>query len=144
MSEDLLELARRYRDILRQAVYLVRAMDSDGELSTRQVSTLSMVADAPTRVSDIARFSGIRVPSATEQVIKLEAAGLVQRISDDSDARVVLVTLTEVGRTKLDEANDRRNTAMARALTTLSEGERQAIGEALPAIAKLNAALTAS
>ncbi|ALE07112.1 ArsR family transcriptional regulator [Arthrobacter sp. ERGS1:01] len=144
MSEDLLELARRYRDILRQAVYLVRAMDADGELSTRQVSTLSMVADAPTRVSDIARFSGIRVPSATEQVIKLEAAGLVQRAADDSDARVVLVTLTATGRTKLDEANERRNSAMAQALTTLSEAEQRAIGEALPAIAKLNTALTSS
>ncbi|MGO4383234.1 MarR family winged helix-turn-helix transcriptional regulator [Specibacter sp. RAF43] len=142
MSEELLQLAGRYRDILRQAVYLVRSLDADGELTTRQVSTLNMVAADPMRVSAIARYSGIRVPSATEQVIKLEAAGLVERIADDSDARVVLVRLTDAGRAQLGAANARRNATIAEALETLSDEERLAISNAIAAIAKLNAALT--
>jgi len=141
MSDDLQELAGRYRDILRQAVFLVRSMDAEGELSIGQVSTLNMIAAVPMRVSDIARNAGIRVPSATEQVIKLEAAGLVKRISDASDARVVLVKLTRAGSVKLKESNDRRNAVMAAALETLSPAERLSIANAIPAIAKLNAAL---
>lgn len=142
MREDLQDLAGRYRDILRQAVFLVRSMDAEGELSIGQLSTLNMISNNPMRVSDIARNAGIRVPSATEQIIKLEAAGLVQRISDSSDARVVLVKLTTVGRVKLTESNGRRNAAMATALETLSPAERSSIANAIPAIAKLNAALT--
>ncbi|RAN77625.1 ArsR family transcriptional regulator [Bacillus sp. SRB_336] len=141
MSEEFEELAGRYRDILRQAVYLSRSIDAEGELSTNQVSTLNMISAQPIRVSAIAKYAGIRVPSATEQVIKLEAAGLVQRMPDESDARAVLVHLTETGREVLVEANRRRNAKMAAALETLSAGEKQAIKDAIPAIAKLNAAL---
>lgn len=141
MSEDFEELAGRYRDILRQAVYLSRSIDAEGELSTNQVSTLNMISAQPMRVSAIAKYAGIRVPSATEQVIKLEAAGLVRRMPDESDARAVLVHLTETGRKMLAEANRRRNANMAAALETLSAGEKQAINDAIPAIAKLNAAL---
>lgn len=141
MNEDLEELASRYRDILRQAVYLLRSIDADGELSTNQVSTLNMLSAQPLRVSAIARNAGIRVPSATEQVIKLEAAGLVQRMPDDSDARAVLVRLTDGGRNTLDGANKRRNADVAAALATLSAEERRAVRNAIPAIDKVNAAL---
>ncbi|MCU6482230.1 MarR family winged helix-turn-helix transcriptional regulator [Arthrobacter sp. A2-55] len=143
MSIDLQELAGRYRDILRQAVYLTRSMDAEGELSTRHVSTLNMVSTGPMRVSAIASYAGVRVPSATEQVIKLEAAGLVERIPDATDARAVLVRLTPKGREALDSANGRRNATMAAALETLSPEERQIIAGAIPAIAKLNAAVAA-
>lgn len=141
MNEDQLELASRYRDILRQAVFLVRSMDPEGDLSIAHLSTLNMVAEEPLRVGAIARNSGIRVPSATEQVIKLETAGLVERVADPDDARVVLVRLTEQGQAMRAKENKHRNAAMARALETLSEGERDAISVAIPAIAKLNAAL---
>ncbi|MHA7306197.1 MarR family winged helix-turn-helix transcriptional regulator [Arthrobacter sp. TMN-49] len=138
---ELQDLARRYREILRQAVYLVRSIDADGELSTGQVSTLNMIATEPLRVSVIARNAGIRVPSATEQVIKLEGLGLVNRLADESDARVVLVRLTEAGRSALAQANARRNATMAAALKTLNPDERLAVAKAIPAIAKLNDAL---
>ncbi|MCQ9164969.1 MULTISPECIES: MarR family winged helix-turn-helix transcriptional regulator [unclassified Arthrobacter] len=141
MSEDLGELAGSYRNILRQAVYLLRSMDAEGELSTGHVSTLNMLAAGPLRVSAIARFAGIRVPSATEQVIKLEAAGLVERKPDSTDARAVLVELTGDGRKALDVANTRRTAEVAAALATLSTEERLAVRNAIPAIDKLNAAL---
>lgn len=140
---ELRQLAGEFRAVLRQVVYLIRAMDAEGELSTSVVSTLNMVSAAPMRVSDIARNAGIRVPSATEQIIKLEAAGLVQRISSDSDARVVLVRLTDKGRDALDAANEKRDAPIAEALASLSEEERQAIAVALPALAKFQSAMGA-
>lgn len=143
MSENLEELAGRYREILRHAVYLVRSIDAEGEISTGLVGTLNMVCGGPLRVSDIAKKAGIRVPSATEQIIKLEAAGLVARSADASDARVVLVSLTELGRQKLSDANARRNASMAAALRSLTETEREAVKAAIPAIDKLNSVLGA-
>jgi DNA-binding MarR family transcriptional regulator len=141
MSENLEELASRYRDILRQAVFLFRSLDAEGELSTSQVSTLNMLSAQPLRVSAIAKNAGIRVPSATEQVIKLEGAGLVQRMPDDSDARAVLVRLTDDGRRALEEANKRRNADVAAALAELSAEERRAVKNAIPVIDKINRAL---
>jgi len=135
---ELHDLASRYRDILRQAVFLVRSFDADGELSTSQVSILNMISEEPQRVGIIARNAGIRVPSATEQIIKLEGLGLVERIPDGSDARVVLVRPTDAGRRRLAEANAQRNARMAKALKTLGTEERLAIANAIPAIAKLN------
>jgi DNA-binding MarR family transcriptional regulator len=145
MNDDELEgLASRYRDILRQAVFLVRSIDAEGELSTSQVSILNMVTGEPLRVGVIARNAGIRVPSATEQIIKLEGAALVERIADESDARVVLVRLTDTGRETLSRANARRNAIMARGLKTLEPAEIDAIDAVIPAIAKLNQALASS
>lgn len=143
MSRDeLRSLAARYRESLRHAVYLIRSLDADGELSTAQVSTLNMVADGPARVSDIARNGGVKVPSATEQIIRLEAAGLVARGQDDRDARVVLVSLTAAGREAVATANDRRNALLAGQLATLEEADREAIARAIPAMDKLNRSLT--
>lgn len=141
MSEGFQELASRYRDILRQSVFLVRSMDAEGDLSIGQVSTLNMVSTGPKRVGVIASNSGVRVPSATEQIIKLELAGLVERTADASDARVVLVGITPLGRARLKTANGRRSASMARAMEALSQDEQQAIDAAIPALAKLNAAL---
>lgn len=143
MTEDaLLELAGRYRESLRHAVYLIRSLDAEGELSTAQVSTLNMVADGPARVTDIARNSGIRVPSATEQVIRLETAGLVTRGPDAHDARVVLVSLTPNGRNVLTEANRRRNSILAAQFAGLSAADREAITTAIPALDRLSSALS--
>ncbi|WP_026555866.1 MarR family winged helix-turn-helix transcriptional regulator [Arthrobacter sp. 35W] len=143
LDEELIDLAARYRDVLRHAVYLIRSLDANGELSTGQVATMNILALAPARVGDVARHAGIRVPSATEQVIKLEAAGLVERRADPDDARAVLVHLTDAGRTALATANRERNERIAGALAVLSEDERSAITAAIPAIAKLTNSLGA-
>lgn len=143
MDDDaLIELAARYRESLRHAVYLIRSLDAEGELSTAQVSTLNMIADGPARVSDIARNSGVKVPSATEQIIRLEAAGLVARGQDSRDARVVLVSLTAAGRSAVDAANRRRNALLAGQLAKLTDADRDMIARAIPAMDKLNLALS--
>ncbi|HEV7167701.1 MAG TPA: MarR family transcriptional regulator [Micrococcaceae bacterium] len=139
--EELMALAARYRESLRHAVYLIRSLDAEGDLTTAQVSTLNMVADAPARVSDIARNGGVKVPSATEQIIRLEAAGLVSRGQDHRDARVVLVSLTPAGREAVDKANKRRNALLAAPLAGLTEADRETIERAIPAMEKLNRSL---
>ncbi|TKV29405.1 MarR family transcriptional regulator [Arthrobacter sp. NamB2] len=134
----LLALAQSFRTTLRHAVYLSRSMDGDGELTTMQMSTLSMAADEPLRVSRVAANLGIRVPSATEQIIKLEQAGLVSRQPDPTDSRAVLVQLTDKGRAAWEEASLRRNERVAALLEQLDDDERATLAAALPIIEKLN------
>jgi DNA-binding MarR family transcriptional regulator len=140
-SEELQALAGDFRDALRHSVYLVRRLDADGELSAAQLSTLKMLLDDGVRVGEIARNLGVRVPSATEQIIKLERAGLARREPDPHDSRAVLVVLTAAGRAAVDSANARRNAVMAGILSSLTEQDRQALAAALPVIGKINASL---
>jgi DNA-binding MarR family transcriptional regulator len=140
-NEELQALAGDFREALRHSVYLVRRLDADGELSAAQLSTLKMLLDDGVRVGEIARNLGVRVPSATEQIIKLERAGLARREPDPDDSRAVLVVLTAAGRAAVDSANARRNAVMAGILSSLTEQDRQALAAALPVIGKINASL---
>ena len=134
-------LAQDFREALRHSVYLVRRLDADGELSAAQLSTLKMLLHDGVRVGEIARNLGVKVPSATEQIIKLEKSGLVRRDPDPHDSRAVRVVLTTEGRAAVDSANERRNAVMADILVTLSDSERQALAAALPVIEKINGTL---
>jgi len=138
---QLQELASGFREALRHSIYLVRRLDADGELSAAQLSTLKMMLGDGQRVGEIARNLGVRVPSATEQIIKLERAGLARREPDPADSRAVRVILTDEGRAAVDSANKRRNQVMAEILSTLTDQDRKALAEALPIIDKINASL---
>lgn len=141
MPAALQALAQDFREALRHSVYLVRRLDADGELSAAQLSTLKMLLHDGVRVGEIARNLGVKVPSATEQIIKLEKSGLVRRDPDPHDSRAVRVVLTTEGRAAVDSANERRNAVMADILVTLSDSERQALAAALPVIEKINGTL---
>ncbi|WP_083955876.1 MarR family winged helix-turn-helix transcriptional regulator [Tersicoccus phoenicis] len=134
---DQLALADDLRQGLRHAVYLMRGLDADGDWSTAQVGLLNMLAESPLRISGIAARSGIRVPSATDLVNRLEKAGLVQRFPDPYDARAVLVRLTAHGRQTLGGVNARRNSYLARRLAQLDADERQALRRAVPVLERL-------
>jgi DNA-binding MarR family transcriptional regulator len=140
-APELQELAQDFREALRHSVYLVRRLDADGELSAAQLSTLKMLLDDGVRVGEIARNLGVRVPSATEQVIKLERAGLARREADPDDSRAVRVVLTAEGRDAVESANRRRNAVMAGILESLTDDERRALAAALPVIEKINSTL---
>src|SRR6476620_4351099 len=132
----LLALAEDFREALRHSIYLVRRLDADGELSAAQLSMLKMLLDAGpaaggVRVGEIARNLGVRVPSATEQIIKLERAGLARREPDPADCRAVRVILTPEGRAAVDAANKRHNQVMAAILSGLTDRDRKALAEAL-------------
>ena len=141
-NDDALQaLASDFREALRHSVYLVRRLDSDGELSAAQLSTLKMLLDDGVRVGEIARNLGVRVPSATEQIITLERAGRARREPDPKDSRAVRVVLTADGRAAVAAANKNRNAVMAGILSSLSDADRAALAAALPVIDKINATI---
>lgn len=134
----LLHIAQEFRESLRLGVYMFRRLDPEGELTAAQLSLLSMISDGGLRVGDIAKNLGIKVPSATEQIIKLERSGLVSRQPDVNDSRAVQVVITKAGRAAVESANQRRNAMVAGLLQELSSDEVEQLAAALPIISKLN------
>ncbi|MEZ2391397.1 MarR family winged helix-turn-helix transcriptional regulator [bacterium RCC_150] len=137
VDKTLLALAQSFREAMRQSVYLLRRLDSEEQLSSAQLGVLKMALDGGARVGAIARNLGVKVPSATEQIIKLERAGLVQREADPDDSRAVRVAATAAGRSAVEHADQRRNEFIAGILGTLTQAERDVIEAALPVFDKI-------
>jgi len=140
-ADALIDLAQEFRNALRQSVYVLRRLDAHAELSSAQLSVLKMALDGGARVGEIARDLGVKVPSATEQIIRLERAGLLRREADPDDSRAVRVLATAEGRAAVALADRRRNEHIAAILATLGEDEREAISAALPVFHKINSSV---
>ncbi|BCT77257.1 hypothetical protein SCMU_30990 [Sinomonas cyclohexanicum] len=142
MSDDLRILADGFREALRHAVWVARHLDEAAEFSTSQLAVLNMVAGEGLRMGSIAKNLGVRVPSATEQVARLEKAGLLERGSDPHDARAVVVRRTAAGDEAAARDNALRSGRMADAMSALTDSERAALAAALPVMDKINKHVT--
>ncbi|MCP2256794.1 DNA-binding transcriptional regulator, MarR family [Streptoalloteichus tenebrarius] len=74
---------------------------------------------------EIARRLGLATPTVTRTTSRMEAAGLVVRRPHPTDARLVLIQLTERGRALQDALNEEVRRLSDRALRGLDDHERQ-------------------
>ena len=117
---------------------LLRRILPAGELSLTAVSTLRRLEMyGPHRLTDISRLEGVTQPAMTQLVSRLERDGLAQRATDPQDGRVVLVQITEKGRTAMRHRREQRANRLAELMANLTGAERAAIVQALPALEKL-------
>lgn len=80
---------------------------------------------------DLAAAVGISRPTSTGVVTTLERRGLVQRRRNSSDGRMVRVSLTELGETKVGELFPRFNAEEAAVTAHLSPEEQEAMATML-------------
>jgi DNA-binding MarR family transcriptional regulator len=74
-------------------------------LTLPQVALLrALIESGPLRITALSERQGVRVPTTTAAVTRLEKAGLVARSGDPRDLRVVLVTVTDLGRQRCQAA----------------------------------------
>lgn len=126
---------------LERVVTMIRRLAHSPDISLTTASTLRMLeTNGPCRLSEMAAYQGVTQPAMTQLVTRLERDGYATRGSDASDARVVLVELTEAGQEMLRERRQIRAGRMADLLDTLPAGDRDLILGALPAL-KLLASL---
>ncbi|WOC12283.1 hypothetical protein MP11Mi_13680 [Gordonia sp. MP11Mi] len=112
------------------------------ELSAAQASALATLSDyGPMRMGAFADREGVRMPTATNLVDVLARDGLVTRDPDPDDRRAVVIALTDVGRTTLDEVRMRRDDVLTAALEQLSGEQLAALAAAAPALRDLRARL---
>lgn len=136
-SERDRELAERFNQRIRDLVLLMRRVSADQPITSQQLSVLGSLQAGPRRMTGLAAEHGVRLPTMTALVNRLERDGLVARGRDDSDARVVTALLTPAGERRLREGRERRIAFLAERLADLSEDERAALAAALPALEKL-------
>ena len=95
------------------------------ELSVLQIQTLIFLKNSEkVSMSDIADYLHIELPSATSLVNKLSRQKLVTRKTDKEDKRFVRITITDSGKSLLDQAITERKTKLQNALSNLSETEK--------------------
>jgi DNA-binding MarR family transcriptional regulator len=130
-------MAAELRSALRGYLLLIRSLDAGSPLTTAHSTLLELILEDPQRVSALARRLGIRVPSVTEQVIRLERNGLVHRAPDPTDSRAVLVAITPRGRKIFEEDAAVRNETVSQLIQQLSDADREALGRSVGALVRL-------
>lgn len=83
---------------------------------------------------ELARRLGIATPTVVNTATRMEAAGLVTRRPDPSDARLVRLYLTRRGRSARESVREARAALEQRATATLTATERRHLQSALTKI----------
>lgn len=136
MNEDLHELGELLVSV---STGLVRRLPSDGmELSLAAARVLARINDnGPCRISDLAIQERSSQPTITNHVKRLEAAGLVERAIDPSDARAWLIELSPLGQQRLIELRQQVGTNVEPLLAKLNARERRALRNGLEVMQRL-------
>jgi len=89
-------------------------------------------------VGELASLERVQPPTMTRKITFLEEGGYVSRRPHETDGRVVVVTLTDVGRDRVVADRRRRDEWLARQLRDLTAAEREVLRAAAPILQRLS------
>ncbi len=129
MPADEEELATRLRVAVTRLNRRLRQEALAG-LSPAQASALGTVnrLGSPT-LGELAATEQVQPPTVTRLVTSLEGAGLVARRPDDTDRRVVRVSITAEGRRNLQRIRTLKNAFLTRRLSALGPAQQAMAGD---------------
>ncbi|TWE11684.1 MarR family winged helix-turn-helix transcriptional regulator [Rudaeicoccus suwonensis] len=104
--------------------------DNATEIAPHQFSVLAKIEDGVTTPGRLAQIECVSAPSMTRTVGDLVERGLVARVADTDDRRVVQLSTTPAGRSMLRKARGQRDAWMLERLKGLSEEECAVLVEA--------------
>ena len=114
---------------------LFRYLSPASGLSMTAAATLAGIERlGPQRLTLLAAREGVTQPAMTQLISRLEESGLVRREASPEDGRVVLVVMTDEGRTVVARRRAVRSERMAAIIAQLSPEHRAALAIALPAL----------
>lgn len=120
---------------LERIVGLFRSLSPASGLSMTAAATLASIERlGPQRLTVLAVREGVTQPAMTQLISRLEDAGLVRREASPEDGRVVLVVITDEGRSTLARRRAGRTERLAGILGQLGPDHRAALAGALPAL----------
>jgi DNA-binding MarR family transcriptional regulator len=132
-----LELVRN-ASLLSRVVFRQRG---DRGLTRSEAGVLSALDDGPRRITTLAALEGLAQPTITALVNRSEERGWVARRPAADDARVVLVSLTDVGRAELQALREHIYALVRDHLATLPEAQLAELESAAGALRDLVASL---
>ena len=123
------------------ALHLLRRLAQEDRatgVSPSRLSALSvLVFGGPRTIGSLATVEGVTPPTMTRLVAGMVADGLVERLPDGDDRRVVRVSASERGRALLLAGRDRRVSALAAMLEPLTPKERRRLATAAGIIERI-------
>jgi DNA-binding MarR family transcriptional regulator len=135
---DAAELADRLHSGAIRLLRRLRRSDSEAGLSGPQASALSVLVFAgPMSLKALAAAEQVKPPTMSRLVGDMEAAGLATRVRSPDDARAVVITATDRGRTLLLEARERRLRDLTAALERVNVEDREVLAEAAELLKRL-------
>jgi len=100
-------------------------------ISAPRLSALSvLVFGGPRTIGSLAAAEGVTPPTMTRLVAGMVADGLVERLPDESDRRVVRVSASATGRSLLLAGRDRRVATLASMIGPRTAKERRRLATA--------------
>ncbi|MET1006299.1 MAG: MarR family transcriptional regulator [Propionibacteriaceae bacterium] len=139
MEDDLNQLGE---DLVTTSARIVRWVKTDGlTLSLASARILARLFDiGPSRISDLAALERSSQPTITNHVKRLEAAGLVERSADPTDARAWMIRLTDLGDKELAQMRAALGANVQPYLTKLGPRDLKALRQGIEVMRRLMAA----
>jgi DNA-binding MarR family transcriptional regulator len=123
---------------IERLIGLFRSLSPANGLSLTAAATLATLErSGPCRLTWLAVREGVTQPAMTQLIGRLQDAGLVDRVADPADGRVVQVRLTADGQATLAGRRAVRADRLAGLLARLSPDEQHVLAVALPAMEAL-------
>jgi DNA-binding MarR family transcriptional regulator len=135
-----MEIAASLRIILNRMVKVMRRETrNDGQLSLTERSTLGLLyPDVQLAPTDIARTEKVTTQSMSQVVNHLVELNFVARTPSADDGRKTLLSLTDLGRARVEQARQEKQEWLAKALhEKMSEAEKDLLEDALKILTKL-------
>jgi DNA-binding MarR family transcriptional regulator len=135
---DPLAVANELRPVLLRLARGLRKETEQLGVTSRQATLLWLVRENQgMSLRELAAEEGISAPALSGHVDRLEKAGLLARVRDESDRRRVGLTLTDEGERLLKRVRARRTTWLADRLRGLEEAELTALERAIGPLGRL-------
>ncbi|WP_369193880.1 MarR family winged helix-turn-helix transcriptional regulator [Streptomyces djakartensis] len=128
LAEQLLRLTRRVHRI--QKRHLQQRELGVTPAQSRLLRTLAHWGSPP-RMADLAERLEVVPRAVTTLVDALEASGMVRRVPDPANRRVIRIELTDEGRSTLRELHAVRRSAAEEILAPLTGDQRETLGTLL-------------
>jgi DNA-binding MarR family transcriptional regulator len=119
--------------LLSRAALLVRLLVKQvhsREISRTEMEVLGILIEGPRRITELTELEGIAQPTMTLLVKRLQEKGWVQREGLPDDGRVVMISITDAGRTAQQKLRAQFLTAMRGDLQELSDQQLEELSAA--------------
>jgi len=105
-------------------------------LTFSDFAVLEVCARGPAKASDVGRTIGVTAAGATDVIDRLESRGLVRRVPDERDRRVVLIRVTPTGERLRAQASSVKEGIVRYLSATMTVSERRALTDGLQALVR--------
>ena len=135
---DTAELAGELRLAVHRLTRRLRQENPPDDLTLSQISALAVVfRDGALTAGDLAAAEQVRPPSMTRMIAALESSGMVERTTNPADARQVMVSITDRGRSTMETYIQLREQWLTEQLADLSDEELATLQRACDLLVRL-------